>query len=195
MRFQRWFERCECVWWSNFENCKTTNDLVVRSILHHHGESEGLFTQTQSVCCQDRSQHSVYWTIRVKVKDYSHRHQVFVVRTEVINTQYIEQSGWKWWTTHTQSVCCQNRSQHSVYWTIRVKVKDYSRGHKVGVVWTEVNTQDPGAMTWQCSSQVGVLSEKERKTHPPLNFWQQSGQVEMSMLASGTKQVQTLFWQ
>ena len=189
---------------------------MVRSVLHHHGESEGLLTQTQSVC-QDRSQPSVYWTITVKVKDYSLRHEVFVVRTEVINTQYIEQSGWKWRTTHTQSVCCQNRSQPSVYWTIRVKmkdyshtkcllseqkstlrilnnqgeseglltrtqsvccqnrsqhsvyrtirvkVKDYSRRHKVGVVWTEVNTQDPGAVTGQCSSQVGVLSEKEEK--------------------------------
>ena len=77
---------------------------MVRSVLHHHGESEGLLTQTQSVC-QDRSQPSVYWTITVKVKDYSRRHKVFVVRTEVINTQYIEQSGWKWRTTHTDTKC------------------------------------------------------------------------------------------
>ena len=104
--------------------------------------------------------------------------------------KYTVPSGWKWRTAHavtkcllsrqkstlsilnnpgeseglltqSQSVCCQDRSQHSVYWTIRVKVKDYSRWHKVGVVRTEVNTQDPGAMTWQCSSQVGMLSEKK----------------------------------
>ena len=181
------------------------------SISNNQGESEGLLTQTQSVCCQDRSQHSVYRTIRVKVKDYSHTKCLLSEQKStlsILNNQG-ESEGL---LTQTQSVCCQdrshqhsvyrtirvkvkdyshtkccrNRSQHSVYWTIRVKVKDYSRGHKVGVVWTEVNTQDPGAVTWQCSSQVGVLSEKERKTHLPLNFWQQSGQVEMSMLASGT---------
>ena len=100
---------------------------MVRSILHHHGESEGLFTQTPSVCCQDRShQHSVYRTIRVKVKDYSHTKCLLSEQKSTLSILK-NQGESEGLLTQTQSVCCQDRShQHSVYRTIRVKVKDYS---------------------------------------------------------------------
>ena len=78
------------------------------------------------MCCQNRCQHSVYRTIRVKVKDYSHTKCVLSeqMSTLSISNNQGESEGL---LTRTQSVCCQDRShQHSVYRTIRVKVKDYS---------------------------------------------------------------------